>query len=75
MRENYTTKGRRYVAEGRVNLRLVTDAEVKAVVRGGGHAYETGFDGERWFCTCPALGECSHLAAVKLVVVVPKAGA
>lgn len=72
MREDARTKGQRYVAEGRLTIRLVnTDAGVvEADCRGGGAVYRLGHRDGRWVCSCPARGRCAHLVALQLVVAV-----
>jgi uncharacterized Zn finger protein len=68
-RENAAVKARRYVAEGRLTVELVADGEVRARCRGDGAIYRLTYEDGRWSCTCPALGRCSHLMALGLVVV------
>ncbi len=42
---------------------------VAASVRGDGVVHQVRHDSTRgWTCTCPAMGRCSHLLAVGLVV-------
>ena len=67
MRENALTKGRRYVAEGRLVVRSVTAESARAECRGDGAIYKVGFADGRWSCNCPALGRCSHQFALGLV--------
>jgi hypothetical protein len=67
MRENALGKARRYVAEGRLVIRSVDAEAARAECRGDGAVYELGFVDGRWFCTCPALGRCSHQFALGLV--------
>lgn len=67
MRENALNKGRRYVAEGRLVVRSVNSESARAECRGDGAIYSLGFDGGRWWCSCPALGRCSHQYALGLV--------
>jgi hypothetical protein len=67
VRENAQGKARRYVAEGRMIVRSVTAETARAECRGDGAIYTLGFDNGRWFCTCPALGRCSHQYALGLV--------
>jgi hypothetical protein len=43
MREDPATKGRRYVTEGRLIIRLVNAEEIRAQARGDGALYELGF--------------------------------
>ena len=68
MRESVHVKGKRYLLEGRLVVRLVNDERVEATCRGGGASYELSHDGSRWRCSCPALGHCAHLVALQLVV-------
>lgn len=72
--ENVAQKGRRMVAEGRIEIvRVDVDGGlVVARCRGdSGEIYDLGFDPRRreWRCTCEARGRCSHLAALQLVTV------
>lgn len=75
-REDYLTKGRRLVAEGRVTIRRVGFASadyatVIAEVRGDSAAlYSVTYSPRSgWSCTCPARSRCSHEQAVMLVTV------
>lgn len=67
MREDYRTKGKRYVGEGRLTVEHVDQLAIRARCRGGGEEYECGHQDNRWWCTCPALSTCSHIAALQLV--------
>jgi hypothetical protein len=67
-RENAQMKGRRYVSEGRLTVRHVDADSVRAVCQGDGVIYNLGYRNGRWACPCPALGRCSHLVALGLVV-------
>ena len=69
MCENVQTKGRRYITEARLLIEHVDRQTVRASCRGNGAIYELGYDNGRWFCTCAALGRCSHLVALQLVTV------
>lgn len=69
-RENVQTKGRRYVAEGRLTVTLVDGETIVAVCRGQGATYRLGFEAGGWFCDCPARSTCAHVIALKLVTVV-----
>jgi uncharacterized Zn finger protein len=72
MREDVATKGRRLLVEARLTITVVSDEQVSAVCRGDSAAiYRLGFYRGRWFCTCPAVGVCSHLRALMLVVLAP----
>ena len=66
-RENAEMKGRRYLIEGRLVVDRVAGDEIRARCRGGGAVYELGLERGEWFCSCPALGLCSHLVALQLV--------
>jgi hypothetical protein len=67
LRENALGKGRRYVADVRLIVRSVTAESARAECRGDGAIYSLGFENGRWFCSCPALGRCSHAYALGLV--------
>ena len=66
-RENAEAKGRRYLVEGRLVVEHATGGEIRAHCRGGGQVYDLGLERGEWFCSCPALGLCSHLVALQLV--------
>ena len=67
MREDAATKAGRYLTEGRIIIRCVTDSEVSALARGDGALYEITGHQDVW--TCPARSlRCSHLLAVRRVV-------
>lgn len=66
-REDATTKGRRYVSEGRLVVQEVTPARIRAVCRGSGTVHLLGWGRGSWWCSCPARGLCSHLVALRLV--------
>lgn len=74
-REAAATKARRLLPEGRLMIRRVDPDTglVWAQCRGdSGEIYDLGHDPTKneWRCTCAELkGECSHLKALKLVVV------
>jgi hypothetical protein len=68
-------KARRLLPEGRLMIKSV-DPETRWVVaqcRGdSGEVYSLGYDPDKdeWRCTCREMkGNCSHLQALKLVVV------
>jgi uncharacterized Zn finger protein len=67
-REDAASKARRYLLEGRLVVELVRADEVAAVVRGDGAQHRVTFFRNRWRCTCPSRGRCSHQLAVGLVV-------
>ena len=65
--ETVPAKAARYLAEGRVKVRLVSPGRVEADVRGN-LAYTIVREGRRWACDCPARRrECCHVQAVRLV--------
>jgi uncharacterized Zn finger protein len=70
-REGAEAKGKRYVCEGRLTIRLVNGEEIRATAKGDGELYELGLaPGRGWFCSCPAVtDQCSHLKALRLVTV------
>ena len=73
-RENAEAKGRRYLAEGRLELvRVDFDTErpvpIAALCRGDGREYRLLYRaGDGWSCDCEARGRCAHLVALGLVV-------
>lgn len=74
MRENAAIKARRLLTEGRVRVLSASEADgyISAEVRGDSSAsYACGYepDGGGWYCGCPALGRCSHIAALQLITV------
>jgi hypothetical protein len=73
-RENVETKGRRLLIEGRLRLRFVDPFSVIATCRGTEVTHSLAFDHGEWFCSCPARGRCSHLAALQLVCERPSQG-
>ena len=72
MRETIAAKGARYLVEGRLIVRNVDEHAdiVEAYCRGNGAVHSLGHSGAGWFCSCPARGDCAHLAALRLVVAV-----
>lgn len=67
-REDFQAKGRRYAAEGRIVLTVVTPTGIAATVRGSGQIYFAGWHSDSgWRCDCAARGECCHIFGVKLV--------
>ena len=69
MRETANSKAGRYLTEGRIIIRSVSDGMVTALARGDGAFYEVTGDQDVWACTCPARSlRCSHLLAVRRVV-------
>lgn len=71
VRENAESKGRRYLAEGRVTIAHAGPDGIRATVRGNGEFYEVAYERGDWSCTCPAVGRCAHLVALMLVTVRP----
>lgn len=69
-RENYRTKARRFLIEGRVLIHFVSPTGVvAATVRGESNLYKvTCTEQGYWSCPCFAKGRCSHVEAVSLVV-------
>lgn len=76
--ETADEKAHRLLHEGRLIVRTVGDpthpGRVVAECRGdSGMMYLLGYDAKKaeWRCTCPNMtGNCSHLKALKLVVIV-----
>jgi hypothetical protein len=71
VRENVETKARRYLAEGRVRIRICNEESgvAHAEVRGNGAVFIVDHDDKGWRCGCPARTECAHVVAVKGVTV------
>ncbi len=72
-------KALRYIAAGNLTVRRVVDrglpAPIVAQCQGSaGKPYILGWDEtiEDFHCSCPALHNCAHLVALKLVVNEPK---
>lgn len=75
-RESSDEKGRRYLIEGRLEIVYVKPSvpEIRALCRGdSAEVYRLGWSPQiEWWCGCPVkTANCSHLAALKLVVTVP----
>ena len=70
-REDALAKGRRYVAEGRLHVRLADSTGIRATCRGQGELYNLGFHRGGWYCDCPAKTLCAHLVALQLVTIRP----
>lgn len=76
-REDATQKAHRLLIEGRMIVRRVGDPTIPGLIvaecRGdSGDVYSLGYDPKKneWRCGCPNVtGGCSHLIALKLVVV------
>jgi uncharacterized Zn finger protein len=74
-RENAHDKGRRLLTEGRLRVVTVSDRHIVAHCIGdSGERYLLTCDPRSWTCSCPALGRCSHLVALMLVVLRPLQG-
>lgn len=73
-REGSQQKARRYLLEGRIMVRSVGPAGVRANARGQGHVYAVAYEaGGGWTCTCAArTAKCCHIRAIQLVVAVPQ---
>lgn len=72
MREDFRTKAVRYLGEGRLQVRTIDAAEIRAMCRGdSGEIYALGFRPGGWYCGCPAKGRCAHLQALMLVALRP----
>jgi uncharacterized Zn finger protein len=70
MRENFASKGRRLLTEGRLNVEHVDARTIRATCRGDSDAtYHLRYNGTGWACSCPALSRCSHICALQLVTV------
>jgi uncharacterized Zn finger protein len=77
-RENAHAKGRRLLAEGRLQVLDVNEYDGTALAKCRGDSaamYVVGRDeAGRWTCSCRALGRCSHIVALQLVVVLEPRG-
>lgn len=72
-REDHQAKGLRYLSSGRLVVNRVSNGEIEAQCRGdSGEIYRVGYSPGAWYCDCPALSRCAHLAALQLVVVRPR---
>ena len=72
LRENAGLKARRLLADVRLRVCRAGGSGIEAQCWGdSAERYELGFREGRWFCSCPALGRCSHLVALMLVTVKP----
>ena len=67
--EGMAGKAARLLAEGRVTVRRFSGDDARFLVQGDSDRYEVIWHGEAasWVCSCPARGNCSHLAAVLLI--------
>lgn len=71
-REDFTTKARRYLAEGRLTVLHVGNPTIDATCRrDSGELYRVGYAPGGWACDCPAKGRCAHLQALMLVTLRP----
>jgi hypothetical protein len=71
-RETAFVKARRLLAEGRMTVRAVGGSNIAAVCRGdSAKIYNVGWANGSWYCTCQAVGRCSHCLALMLVVLEP----
>jgi uncharacterized Zn finger protein len=76
MRENYAAKARRYLVEGRLTVRRADPLTITATCRGdSAEIYRVGYADGVWYCHCPAIGRCAHMAALMLVSVRPTGSA
>lgn len=78
MRESAAAKGRRYLTEGRLTVLVRDHHGILAVCRGDGVEHRLGHDSQAgWHCDCTAArhrANCSHLAALRLVVLLNREG-
>ena len=65
--ENAVRKAARLLADGSVYVIVTDAAHTAARVRGDHGIYDVNWIHGGWACTCAAFGECSHIAAVRLV--------
>lgn len=66
-RESARDKAGRLLLEGRVIVVACDRAYIDARVRGEGAIHQTGYVAGRWYCTCPARQNCSHVWALKRI--------
>ena len=72
MRDDAQTKAARMCASGRVAIRSVTDACIRATVKGdSARIYTVTYDPSGWRDDCDAVGKCSHIRAVQLCTLEP----
>jgi hypothetical protein len=62
-------KAGRILAGGRLKVTSAVGDCITATCFGDTAAYEVGLDVSGWYCSCPARRECSHVRALRLVVV------
>ena len=71
-RENAHDKGRRLLVEGRVRVTYVDNERIEATCVGdSADVYTLEFDQRGVFCSCAAVGRCSHAIALQLVTFRP----
>jgi uncharacterized Zn finger protein len=71
-REDAQAKAARLAGSGRTTIRHVSDDAIVANVRGdSAMVYIVTWSPAGWSCSCPALGRCSHIRAVMLVLLEP----
>lgn len=71
-REDYLAKASRYLAQGRLQVRTIDPAEIRATCRGdSGEVYALSFRRGGWYCDCPAKTRCAHMQALMLVALRP----
>lgn len=72
-REDARAKAIRMLGEGRVTISFVGENEIVAGVRGdSARRYVVRWSPSGWSCDCDAVGKCSHIRAVQLVVLEPR---
>lgn len=79
-RESSADKARRLLAEGRLRVLRVGDADAPGLIvaecRGdSGEVYALGYDprNKQWRCVCAELrGKCSHIQALQLVTAIER---
>jgi hypothetical protein len=72
-RETKWHKAMRLLIQGRLRVLRVDVDFIAAECRGdSGEVYRLGWRGQRWTCSCPAMTDCSHLAALWAVCAVSR---
>lgn len=73
-RETVPEKALRYLGDGRLKLKHVSDKLIVANCEGDHGVYALGYDTRAgdWRCECPARRHCAHLTALALVVERPR---
>lgn len=71
-REDALAKGRRYLTEARLQIVAVDSERIHALCKGSGVVHHLGWGPGGWWCNCPALSRCAHLAALQMVTVAPQ---